>query len=579
MDAGDEIGVGVTMKKASAVVAFIFLAFGFAGARAQDASMPRIVEKDGKFALFVDGSPYLILGAQVNNSSGWPAVWPKVWPAMLFMHVNTVEVPIYWEQFEPEYGKFDYSVIDQLLDQARELKLHLVLLWFGTYKNGSNHYMPHWMKLDPQRYPNIIGADGKEVDSPSPLAPATLEADTTAFSTLMRHLREADQEHTVLMVQVENEPGTWGSVRDYSPAAQKLFEGPVPKEILAAMGKSENSGGSWAKVFGDDAEEYFQAWCVSKFVGQVAAAGKMVYPLPMYVNASVRDPFRPAHPPTYEVGGPNDNVFPIWKAEAPAVDLLAPDIYQRETAHYLKIIDSFAGPDNPLFIPETIGQGTYSRFLFAALGRGAIGFSPFGMDYTRTFQTPDNPSMTPEEAMGPTALNYQLIGPMSREVARLEFEGKVKTAVDLHNPPDLRIALGGAPHPPAEPATEPDDPREAKPDDVLGFGNWDALVWFRPLRRGIGAATRPAVASPPNGRGLVAQLGENQFLVTGLYCRIGFRSAAAAAQKPWQYLSVEEGKYVDGVFQTDRILNGDQTDWGLSFTDQPQVLRVTLYTR
>jgi hypothetical protein len=455
----------------------------------------------------------------------------------------------------------------------------LVLLWFGTYKNGSNHYMPRWMKLDPQRYPNIIGADRKYVDSPSALAPDTLQADIGAFTSLMRHLKETDEEHTVLMVQVENEPGAWGAVRDYSPEAQKSFDGPAPGEVLSSMQKSARPGTTWAQAFGDDAAEYFQVWCVSRFVGQVAAAGKVVYPLPMYVNSSVRDPFRPGYPPRYEVGGPNDNVFTIWKAEAPAVDLLAPDIYQRETAHYLRIIDYFARADNPLFIPETIGQGTYARFLFAALGHGAIGFSPFGMDYTRTFATPAEPGMTAEEAMAPTALNYQLIGPISREIARLNFEGKVQTSVDLHNPPDLRIALGGAPPPPAEPATEPDDPLAARPDDLLHFGSWDARIWFRPMRRGAGPATRPAEPAAPNGRAMVAQLGENEFLVTGLYCRIGFAPAGPIAHTPWQYLSVEEGKYIDGVFEADRILNGDQTDWGMTFGTTPQVLRVTVYTR
>jgi beta-galactosidase GanA len=350
-------------------------------AKADGDSIPHIVQRDGRYALFVDGAPYLMLGAQVNNSSGWPSVLPKVWPAMEFMHVNTVEIPIYWEQFEPEYGTFDYSVLDTLLDQARGENVHLVLLWFGTWKNGSNHYMPKWMKLDPDRYPNMIGADGKYIDSPSPVAKDTLTADIQAFTTLMRHLKEADPEHSVLMVQVENEPGVWDGVRDYSPAAQKLFDGVVPAEVLAAMGKT-NVGGSptWHDAFGDNADEYFQVWCVSKFIGQVAAAGKTVYPLPMYVNASVRDPLKRGRSPGYECGGPNDNVFPIWKAEAPAVDLLAPDIYQRNTAKYLKLLDLYQRPDNPLFVPETMGQGAYARFFFAALGHGAIGYSPFGLD-------------------------------------------------------------------------------------------------------------------------------------------------------------------------------------------------------
>ncbi|MGD0137927.1 MAG: DUF5597 domain-containing protein [Tepidisphaeraceae bacterium] len=559
----------------------VFIAASFAllnpPARGDDASIPRIVQKDGRYALFVDGAPYLILGAQVNNSSGWPAMLPKVWPAMEFMHVNTVEIPVYWEQFEPEYGKIDYSVVDTLLDQARYENLHLVLLWFGTWKNGSNHYMPRWMKLDPERYPNIIGSDGKYVDSPSPLAKNTLAADMKAFSALMRHLKEVDPRHTVLMVQVENEPGTWGGVRDYSAVAQALFDDAVPAEVVAAMGKNGvKTSANWREVFGKDADEYFHVWCVSKYIGQVAAAGKAAYPLPMYVNASVRDPIDPGRPPKYECGGPNDNVFPIWKAEAPAVDLLAPDIYVRQTAKYLKLLDLYHRPDNPLFVPETIGQGAFARFFFAALGHGAIGFSPFGMDYTRTFDTPVTPGMTPEQAMAPTALNYELIGPMSREIARLNFDGKIQTAVDERDPAE--------PLPEAESAPAAQDPRLETPDHVLHFGNWDAKVWFRPMRRSNpDAATRPTTPPtpplPPNGRALVAQLGDNRFLVTGLFSRVGFLPAGPNSQKPWQYLTVEEGQYEQGEFVTSRILNGDQTDWGLIFAAKPTVLRVTLYLR
>lgn len=539
-----------------------------ARAQSADPSLPRIIQKDGRFAFLVDGAPYLILGAQVNNSSAWPAVLPKVWPAMELLHVNTVEMPVYWEQMEPQQGHFDFGVVDTLLTQAREHKVHLILLWFGTWKNGSNHYMPQWMKLDPARYPNIVGADGKFIDSPSPLSADTLQADIAAFTALMRHLKEADPRHTVLMVQVENEPGTWNGIRDYSPAAQKLFEAPVPDDALRAMNKTAASGANWQAVFGPDADEFFHVWCVARFIGQVAAAGKAAYPLPLYVNASVRDPFNPGRPPKYECGGPNDNVFPLWKAAAPAVDLLAPDIYQRETARYLKILDLYHRDDNPLFVPESIGQGAYSRFCFAALGRGAIGFSPFGLDYTRAPEMLPIGTTTPDQFLEPTALNYEILSPMSRELAQLIFEGKVQTAIDEGNPPQLPAALDATP-PPA--STEPIQ-------HVLHFGAWDALIGFGlPVR--FAPTTLPRARPDPTGRALVAQLADNQFLVTGLHCHVAFQPAAPAQDKPWQYLSVEEGHYDNGTFKMDRILNGDQTDWGLIFASTPTVLRVTLYMR
>jgi len=121
----------------------------------------------------VDGAPYLMLGAQAHNSSGWPAMLPKVWPAIESLHANTLEIPIYWEQFEPKQGQFDYTVIDTIVTQAREHHIRLDLLWFGTWKNGSQHYMPEWMKADPARYFHLIDKNGRPADSPSPFCAAS----------------------------------------------------------------------------------------------------------------------------------------------------------------------------------------------------------------------------------------------------------------------------------------------------------------------------------------------------------------------------------------------------------------------
>jgi hypothetical protein len=509
--------------------------------------LPRIVQEGGRHALFVDGSPYLMLGAQVNNSSAWPAILPKVWPAMEYLHANTVEMPVYWEQFEPEPGRFDYRVVDTLLAQSREHRVHLVLLWFGTWKNGSAHYRPEWMKRSPERYPRMTGANGRPLDSPSPYSSDALQADIHAFSALMRHLKIADSQRTVIMVQVENEPGTWGSVRDYSPAAQKLFEAPVPLELLAALHKDASTpSANWQAVFGEDAEELFHAWSVARYIEQIAAAGKAEYPLSLYVNAALRDPLRPSRPPSYESGGPTDNVIPIWKAAAPSIDLLAPDIYLGESAQYLKVLDLYHRPDNALFVPETRNDPAYSRYLFAALGRGAIGFSPFGLDYTGYANSPLGATKITEESLAPFALNYKLIGPMDREIARLNFEGKLQAVAE----------------------------EKAEPSQSLEFGPWTVLVSYG-LRQ-FGPGENPPGNPEPVGRALVARLAENQFLVAGFFCRVDFRVSDKASGKQREFLRVEEGTYENGVFRPSRVWNGDQTDWGLNFTSAPQVLRVSV---
>jgi beta-galactosidase GanA len=514
-----------------------------------DRPLPQVVQRDGRYALFVDGAPYLILGAQVNNSSSWPAALSKVWPAIAYLHANTVEMPIYWEQFEPEPNKFDYSVLDTLLAQARQHHVHLVLLWFGTYKNGSGHYMPQWMKLAPERFPRMIGASGRAVDSPSPYAQASLEADRRAFGALMRHLRAADRQQTALMVQVENEPGTWGSVRDYAPAAQRLFEAAVPAELLAAlhMDKAAPSD-NWQAAFGDDAEEFFHAWSVARYVGQVAAAGKAEYPLPLYTNAALRDPLDPGRPPRYESGGPTDNVIAIWKAAAPAIDLVAPDIYMSDSARYLKVLEQYDRPDNALFVPETGRGAPYARYLFAALGHGSIGFSPFGIDYTGYASAPLGAPKLNEEALAPFSLNYRLVEPMNREIARLSFEGKLQAVVE----------------------------EKDKPSQALEFGPWKAIVSYG--LAAFGSGDRPQGNPEPIGRALVAQSDTDQFLVAGFFCRVDFQVGRPESGKQRQFLRVEEGEYRDGVFHAARIWNGDQTDWGLNFASAPQVVRVSLGT-
>jgi beta-galactosidase GanA len=524
------------------VAIFILLIFSATAAlyaQVKEAPLPRLVKKDGRFALFVDDAPFLMLGAQINNSSAWPAMLPKVWPAIQYLHANTVEMPVYWEQLEPRQGQFDYSVVDTLLTQAREHHVRLVLLWFGTWKNGSQHYMPEWMKLEPGRYFHVVDKNGHAADSPSPYATASLEADKLAFAALMRHLKAADPQRTVVMVQVENESGTWGSVRDYSHAAQKLFEGPVPPEVVSAM--HAPSGANWQAVFGPEAEVDFHAWSVARYVGQVAAAGKAAYPLPMYANAALRDPIKPGAPGSYESGGPTDNVIPIWKVAAPAIDIEAPDVYMSDSVPYLKVLELYHRDDNALFVPETGGNSGAARFFFSALGLQAIGFSPFGMDYTGN----RGASAKPEEFLEPWARNYELIGPMDREIARLNFEGKLQAVAE----------------------------EKGKPEQLLSFGPWTASVSYGTARNRIGSGN-----PEPIGRALVAQLGDNRFLVAGFYCRVEFRPTDASGDKHRQFLKVEEGAYSNGVFKPIRIWNGDQTDWGLNFTSEPVVLRVSLAT-
>jgi beta-galactosidase GanA len=489
----------------------------------------------------VDGAPYLMMGAQVNNSSAWPDEMPKVWPTVEAMGVNTLEVPIYWEQFEPTPGKYDPSMLHLLLEQARAHHVHLVLLWFGLYKNGSGHYTPEWIKLDEAHVPHVVNAQGRKVDSLAPYTEVGLNADRAAFVELMGDLKKADPQHTVLMVQVENEAGSWGSPRDFSAEANKLFAGQVPAAVLKAVGKGP---GTWAEVFGKDADNNFYAWSIASYINKVAEAGKAVYPLPMYVNAPLRDPFH-GGPGSYESGSATDLVLPVWKAAAPAIDVIGTDHYDSNYNVYTKVLDLYHRPDNATFVPETGNEAVYARYLFAALGHGTIGFSPFGMDATGYYNAPLGAANLDAETFAPFVEAYRLIEPMQRVIAKLNFEGKVQAVAE--------------------------DP--ANHVQMLTFGKWRAKVSYGLTQFGGGEAKGNKT---PEGGALVAELGPDEFLVAGLHARVEFEPTEQGKQK--QFLRVEEGYYENGVWHFVRVWNGDQTDYGLNFTSLPQVLKVTLAT-
>lgn len=534
--------------KITLITLLLLTATVIANAQNQETVVPRLIEKDGRHALLVDGKPFLILGGQAHNSSSWSGMLPGVWAAIDAMNANTLETPVYWEQIEPQPGQFDFSMIDNLLKQARERNIKLVLLWFATWKNGSNHYMPEWMKKEAKKYPNVISKDGKNIDSPSPHTRAAMELDAKAFKAVMSYLKEADPQHTVIMVQVQNEPGAWDTVRDYSPAAQKLFNGQVPKEllkpdVLKALNKPVLKKGTWTEVFSDDADEYFHAWAVAHYIEYVAAAGKEVNDLPLYVNAALRDPLTNPKAGTYESGGPTDNVIPIYKAAAPSIDLLAPDIYLTGSDKVLKVLELYSRSDNALFVPEIRNNADYSRYLYGVLGNSGIGFSPFGIDANGI----DMSREEVEERYRGIGQDYASIQPMMREMAQWCFDGKVQAVVET----------------------------EDRKPQTIDLGAWKAKISFGTFRRNVNVDE-----NSPYGKALIVKLGENEFLLMGTNCHFTFEPLGENSGKPWQYLKVEEGYYENGEFKLLRIRNGDETDWGgPRIGSKPVVLHTTLVAR
>ena len=510
---------------------------------AQTTEAPRIVLKDGRYALLVDGRPFLMLGGQIHNSSAWPSELPQVWESIAALHANTIEAPVYWEEFESQEGHFEYANVDALVEGARAHNLHVVLLWFGTWKNGNMHYVPAWVKSDSKRFPHTIRPDGEPIDVLSPLSHNTLDADKAAFVALMRHLKQIDSDkHTVIVVQVENESGNIGSVRDNSAEANRLIAGPVPSDLLAAAHKQP---GTWGQVFGSETDEIFQAYYQAKYINEIAAAGKQEFNIPLYINVWIDYPAaetsqRQLDTPGigYPSGGAVQKLVGLWRALAPSLDMIGPDIYTDDSPFYRETMQAYHRPDNPLWIPETGRDDNFAKFFFYALGDGALGFSPFGVDQSGWNILGDQPF----KAHG---YNFSLVEPMMRDLAQLEFDGKVKTAVE--------------------------EPGQATQE--IDFGAWQATVSFgfpQPDGR------RAPGTKDAHGAVIIAQLGPDEFLVTGIDASVSFH---LPGKLPWirsQITMAQQGIYDSGNWKPLRLLNGDETDRGLCFYEKPEIVRVTM---
>jgi hypothetical protein len=385
----------------------------------------------------------------------------------------------------------------------------------------------------------------------------------------MRHLKEKDPQHTVLMMQVENESGSLGLVRDFSPLAQKIFDAPVPADLLKTLNKKP---GNWAQVFGPDADETFAAWSVSRYIDAVAAAGKQELALPMYVNNWLKSPraFPIATVPgdDYPSGGPTINMFPVWKSMAPSIDLLAPDIYVPNSERYRTVMREFHQPGNPLLIPESLGfepfpgATGYARYLYFALGDGAVGFANFGLDRLDIAH--------PNQEMLAVVNGFAVLGSFSPELAALKFAGKLQTAVEEDGiaQKELAFAADGSPLP-LDPGSAPAAPADAA---------WRVIVSYPPAYDPPAApvSTTSDTTGLHEGRAVVASLGPNQFLVAGIDCRVQFALPIHSGGKQPQMLKVEEGHYDGGKWVATRLWNGDETDYGLNFGGKGSLLRVTM---
>jgi hypothetical protein len=536
-----------TIRLALVLAAAASLAFS------QGKPIPQLVKKGDKYTFMVDGKPFIILGGQVVNDSAFPDRMERAWPKLKAMNANAVEYPVYWNEIEREEGKFDFSDFDQILRRARAQGFRVVMLWFGTWKNGAMDWAPNWVKFDVKRFPRVIDSGGKPIRVLSPHSRATLEADKKAYVAMMTHLRQVDEaDRTVILMQVENESGLMGSVRDYSPESNKLFNGPVPASLVTALKKKP---GTWTEVFGSRlAEETFTAYYLSSFINEIAKAGKQVYPLATYVNAweggedtaDAFDSFDRAGE-SYPSGGPVSHMLDLWKATAPDIDILSADTSVQPFVNFRMINSRYVRPDNPYWSPEAGRTMSGARAFFYALAEySAIGFGAYGVDS----------GAGAELTAGYVDLgaDYRLIDAAMPAVTGLQAAGKLKAAIA-------------------------DDIIRGK---NLIFDRYHLLVRFlaapgAPPPSPIPGGPPPSPA--PAGRVLVGELGPDEFLIMGFNAAVDIRPTVGSGFTAAQFLQVDEGFYENGVWKTTnrgRTYQGSYTPPSVSLPAQGAIFRVKL---
>lgn len=496
---------------------FLFLTLFFASSHfgiAQNKVSPFLKKNGNATQLVVDGKPFLMISGELHNSSSSSVEYMKpIWPKLKAMNLNSVIASISWEQFEPEEGTYDYTLVEALIKEAKAHDLKLCLIWFASWKNGESYHVPMWVKRDTKRFFRVKDKNGNNVETISPFCEEAMQADAKAFGKLMKHIREIDHANTVIMMQPENEVGIFQDI-DYNPQALKKYSQEVPKRLLSYISEHESGleselkslwqangskmQGSWKSVFGDNpsSKEFMMAWQYASYINEVAKLGKKEHPLPMYVNAW------PVHktgdmPGVYPNGGPVSRVMDIYKAAAPYIDVVSPDIY---LLNFKETCSLYHRSDNPMLIPESSLIEGRAFYVFAALD--AICFSPFGIEDGAT-----NIAISK---------SYQVLNELMPVITQYQGTGKMVGVLMEGNEKDTTIVMGNY---------------------------------------------RMKVVYDKNGPsyGLFIQTGEDEFLISGLNLKVFVSSAdtnrVAYVGQVW------EGSFENGIWKSMRLLNGDET-WG-----------------
>jgi len=537
--------------------------------------IPHLEKRGAATQLIVDGKPFLVLGGEADNTATSSLEYMNsVWDKIAKVNVNTVLGAVSWDWIEPQEGKFDWTLVDGMLDGARKHNLRIIIVYFGSWKNGLSSFVPEWVKADQQRFPRARLKNGKPVEVLSTLGEASQQADNKAYTALMHHLREVDStQRTVLMIQLENEVGLIGDSRDRSAPAEAAFARPVPPELIAYLQKNRlalwpdlrklweaagaKTAGTWQEVFGASAatDEIFMAWNYSHYMEVLAKNGKAEYALPVFSNTWLVQPEDLA-PGDYPSGCPEPLTIDIWKAGAPSIDINAPDVHLRNFPDW---VARFHRPNNPLFVPESYGDLGGAANAFFGIGEHAgIGYSPFGINNAERWgEAPPrgNAPASTDVSQIPLARAYAILAQMTSLITDAQAKGTIGAAWLTTQIPRKDIALG----------------------------NYVVNIDINRSRR------NPV---PALGYAIVVSVGPDEFFIAGRDVQIIFTPNTPGPEIAG-LSKVETGKFVDGKWIPGRMVNGDdvvldyhqaaaagnnQSGSGLIFGgDGPMIQHVKLY--
>jgi len=539
-----------TMNKFFIIVMIIFSQVQ-SDAQQLSSTIPRLVKNGNSVQLLVNNKPYLIFGGELGNSSASSSEYMRpIWPKLRQMNLNTVIAPVYWELTEPTEGRFDFSLVDSLIKNARVNKMKLVLLWFGSWKNSMSCYAPAWVKTNTERFPRALDKNTVQQEIETPFNKNNLQADKKAFVKLMQHIKEEDsKQNTIITIQIENEIGMLPDARTYDEAANVAFNQPVPEELLNYLQKNKENlvrelkslwekngyktSGNWEEIFGKNlsTDEIFMAWNYARFANEIAAAGKAVYDLPMYVNAALNRPnWKPGQ---YPSGGPVPHLVDIWKAGAPDIDLLVPDIYFPDFQHWC---DLYTRNFYPLFIPEIrFEKGDDAKAFFAFGNYNCLSFSPFSIEST------DHPEKEP------ISKTYHILKQVSHLITKYQPAGNVSGFLLSKDSSSKVVTIGKY-------------RLTVKHDYTLGWSPGSKNDSW-----------------PLSGR-IIISVAPDEFYVAGTGLVITFESITSG--KRAGFISIDEGKFENEKWIPDRRMNGDQDHQGRHVripVDEWNIQRVKLY--